>query len=117
MTGCPHWSAVSQVRSLVELHGNRHALRADFSLDAEPSERDKHAALIFAQPARFEFQKDEAKRTPMRECLPSCSARVRHTIRDLDLNEPTLAQLRATLESFQMLSRNDMSQLEREAVV
>lgn len=39
--GLPHWSAVSEVRSLVKLHGNRHSLRADYSLDTLPSEEDK----------------------------------------------------------------------------
>jgi SIR2-like domain len=45
--GLPHWSAVSHVRSLVKLHGNRHALRADYSLDAEPSEHDKRTFLDY----------------------------------------------------------------------
>ncbi len=37
----PHWSAVTNVRSLIKLHGNRYSLRADYSLDAVPSETDK----------------------------------------------------------------------------
>ncbi len=43
----PHWSAVSRVRSLVKLHGNRHSLRADYSLDAQPSEEDKEGFLEY----------------------------------------------------------------------
>lgn len=43
----PHWSAVSEVRSLVKLHGNRHSLRADYSLDSPPSEEDKQRFLEY----------------------------------------------------------------------
>lgn len=43
----PHWSAVSDVRSLVKFHGNRHSLRADYSLDAEPSGTDKARFLEY----------------------------------------------------------------------
>jgi hypothetical protein len=43
----PHWSAVSEVRSLIKLHGNRHSLRADYSLDAGPSEEDKQRFLQY----------------------------------------------------------------------
>src|SRR5579872_6559534 len=43
----PHWSAVSEVRALVKLHGNRHSLRADYSLDALPSEEDKQRFLEY----------------------------------------------------------------------
>src|SRR5579872_2668716 len=43
----PHWSAVSEVRSLVKLHGNRHSLRADYSLDTLPSEEDKQRFLEY----------------------------------------------------------------------
>src|SRR5579872_818118 len=43
----PHWSAVSEVRSLVKLHGNRHSLRADYSLDTLPSEEDKRRFLEY----------------------------------------------------------------------
>ena len=43
----PHWSAVSGARSLIKLHGNRHLLRADYSLDSEPSEHDKDGFLAY----------------------------------------------------------------------
>jgi hypothetical protein len=43
----PHCSAVSDVRSLVKFHGNRHSLRADYSLDADPPEADKHRFLEY----------------------------------------------------------------------
>ena len=53
----PHWSAVSDVRSLVKFHGNRHALRADYSLDADPSEHDKERFLEYLQAGRGEHPK------------------------------------------------------------
>lgn len=43
----PHWSAVSDVRSLIKLHGNRYSLRVDYSLDAPPSESDKKRFLEY----------------------------------------------------------------------
>ncbi|HST24166.1 MAG TPA: SIR2 family protein [Blastocatellia bacterium] len=43
----PHWSAVSDVRSLIKLHGNRYSLRADYSLDELPSESDKKKFLEY----------------------------------------------------------------------
>ena len=43
----PHWTAVSDIRSLVKFHGNRHSLRADYSLDAAPSEHDKKRFLEY----------------------------------------------------------------------
>lgn len=43
----PHWSAVSDVRSLIKLHGNRYSLRADYSLDELPSETDKRRFLEY----------------------------------------------------------------------
>lgn len=43
----PPWSALSTQRSLVKLHGNRHSLRADYSLDALPSEADRRAFLDY----------------------------------------------------------------------
>ncbi len=48
----PHWSAVSDVRSLVKFHGNRHSLRADYSLDADPSDQDKVRFLEYLQAGR-----------------------------------------------------------------
>lgn len=45
--GLPHWSAVSEVKSLVKVHGNRHSLRADYSLDTVPSEQDKQRFLEY----------------------------------------------------------------------
>jgi len=36
----PAWSAIGTQRSLIKLHGNRHSLRADYTLDAAPSEKD-----------------------------------------------------------------------------
>lgn len=41
----PHWSAVSDIRSLIKLHGNRYSLRADYSLDELPSDTDKQRFL------------------------------------------------------------------------
>jgi hypothetical protein len=43
----PHWSAVSDVRTLIKLHGNRYSLRADYSLDELPSEPDKKRFLEY----------------------------------------------------------------------
>jgi len=43
----PHWSVVSSTRSLIKLHGNRHSLRADYSLDGLPSESDKTRFLEY----------------------------------------------------------------------
>lgn len=43
----PHWSAVAQARSLVKLHGNRHLLRADYSLDKEPTQQDKDTFIDY----------------------------------------------------------------------
>lgn len=43
----PDWSAVSIVRSLIKLHGGRSAVRADYSLDENPSEEDKQAFLQY----------------------------------------------------------------------
>lgn len=48
----PHWSAVSEVRALVKLHGNKHSLRADHSLDTLPSEEDKQRFLEYLLSAR-----------------------------------------------------------------
>jgi hypothetical protein len=36
----PAWSAVASQRSLIKLHGNRHSLRADYTLDASPPAGD-----------------------------------------------------------------------------
>ena len=36
----PDWKAVSTNRSLIKLHGTNYGLRADFSLDMRPTERD-----------------------------------------------------------------------------
>lgn len=43
----PHWSAVSDVRTLIKLHGNRYSLRADYSLDELPFEPDKKRFLEY----------------------------------------------------------------------
>lgn len=43
----PHWSAVSNQRSLVKLHGHRHSLRADYTLDALPTESDRYRFLEY----------------------------------------------------------------------
>ena len=45
--GLPDWSAVSRVRALVKLHGSRHSLRADYSLDDEAPEPDKKRFLEY----------------------------------------------------------------------
>ncbi len=43
----PPWSALSHQRSLVKLHGNRYSLRADYTLDALPSELDRSRFLEY----------------------------------------------------------------------
>ena len=43
----PPWSALSSQRSLVKLHGTRHSLRADYTLDALPSESDRWRFLEY----------------------------------------------------------------------
>jgi hypothetical protein len=56
----PHWTAVSNVRSLIKLHGGRYSLRADYSLDGLPSEPDKQRFLeyLLSQAGRSEFSRD-----------------------------------------------------------
>jgi hypothetical protein len=46
-TPLPDWSALSSVRSLVKLHGGKYSLRADYSLDTLPDERDKNRFLEY----------------------------------------------------------------------
>lgn len=47
----PPWSALSSQRSLVKLHGTRHSLRADYTLDALPSELDCKTFLEYLMTA------------------------------------------------------------------
>jgi hypothetical protein len=60
----PHWSAVSNVRSLIKLHGSRYSLRADYSLDAVPSETDKQRFLeyLLSGKSRDVFAKDSGSK-------------------------------------------------------
>ena len=55
----PPWSALSDVRSLIKLHGSRHSLRADYSLDAHPSENDKmrFVEYLVTRESRMELRK------------------------------------------------------------
>ena len=46
-TGLPPWSALATQRSIVKLHGSRHSLRADYSVDALPSETDLRTFLDY----------------------------------------------------------------------
>ncbi len=48
----PPWSALSTQRSLVKLHGNRHSLRADYTLDVLPSESDCRCFLEYLLTAK-----------------------------------------------------------------
>ena len=43
----PPWSAINGQRSLIKLHGSRHSLRADYSLDALPAEADRNRMLEY----------------------------------------------------------------------
>lgn len=43
----PDWSTVFHNRTLIKMHGNRHSLRADYSLDAPPSEPDMRRFLEY----------------------------------------------------------------------
>ena len=50
----PDWSAVSRVRALVKLHGSQYSMRADYSLDGQPSEIDKKRFLEYLLNARLQ---------------------------------------------------------------
>ena len=56
----PQWASVSDVRTLIKLHGNRRALRADYSLDASPSELDRQRFLEYLR-----LQKDACEASPL----------------------------------------------------
>jgi hypothetical protein len=43
----PPWSALSHHRALVKLHGDRHSMRADYSLDALPTDTDQERFLDY----------------------------------------------------------------------
>jgi hypothetical protein len=43
----PNWATISRVRALVKLHGSKQLLRADYSLDGEPTDSDKKHFLQY----------------------------------------------------------------------
>lgn len=45
--GLPHFNVVRGRNSLIKLHGGRYGLRADYSLDAEPTERDRQHFISY----------------------------------------------------------------------
>jgi hypothetical protein len=56
----PLWDAVSDTRTLIKIHGHRYRLRADYSLDALPSETDKQRFLTYllSRTGRMKFLED-----------------------------------------------------------
>ena len=72
----PSASALSNQRSIVKLHGHRHSLRADYSLDALPSEADRGRFLEYllsAEGRQFMSERrlkgEDAERLPFQNHL------------------------------------------------
>ena len=61
----PHWSALCNQRSLIKMHGNRHSVRVDYSLDAPPSETDRWRFLeyLLSAKGRRDLRENLATRT------------------------------------------------------
>ncbi len=71
------------------------------------------AALVIAQTARF-VPGQEAKWP--RECLPTLREKVRRTIEELGLREPTKQEVVRALDEYKMFSPKTLADLEREIV-
>jgi hypothetical protein len=65
----PDWPAVSSVRSLIKLHGNRYSLRADYTLDVLPSEQDKQRFLEYLLSSEGRRQSSDAGPLPFQNHL------------------------------------------------
>lgn len=68
MDGLPELSVVSRSRSLVKMHGSTRSLRADYSLDGEPSAEDKRLFAEYLAGLRLDNERnptpfDEPPRT------------------------------------------------------
>ena len=62
----PDWTTLSNTRALIKLHGGRSSLRADYSLDGQPSEEDKRTFLryLLSAQGRDRFANGESKANP-----------------------------------------------------
>jgi hypothetical protein len=60
----PHWSTLGDGRTLIKLHGNRSAVRADYSLDQEPSQEDKERFVEYLLSAKGRHQAQSGEPAP-----------------------------------------------------